>query len=228
MDLDIGQTVKSKDGQDVGKVDRIIVDSETLEVQEIVIHQGFILTTDRLADRDSIERIDDDGTVHLAMTADEADQLPVFVKDRYYAPSSESFYTQAPSTWGAGGSSRFAPVLMGPVSPDMPASGATNPVPGQSAFAEAEQFDAKRSVDQDTVVLSEGTDVFDSDGEHLGRVDEIVYTEDGIMTAFIISAGFIFQHDARIPMDWVKTLTNERVELRVSSADVEGSEARSD
>lgn len=89
MQIQLGKPVVSKDGKQVGRVDRIALDYETREVKQIVVHQGVLLTHDRLVDRELIDRVDEDGTVHLALTAAEVDRLPEFVEAEFIVPTEE-------------------------------------------------------------------------------------------------------------------------------------------
>lgn len=94
MNLDLGSHVKSSDGKDVGRVDRIFFDADRLTVRQFVVHKGMLLSEDRIVDRGHIDHIDSDHTVQLKLTADEVHNLqpyvvtehrPVFVGDYYHA-----------------------------------------------------------------------------------------------------------------------------------------------
>jgi uncharacterized protein YrrD len=88
MQLDLGSHVKTKDGQDIGKVDRIVFEPESMTVREFVVHEGVLFTHDRIVGRALVDHIDGANTVHLRLNAEEAQDLPAF-----FAEQHEAIYT---------------------------------------------------------------------------------------------------------------------------------------
>lgn len=85
MNLDIGSPVQASDGEQIGKVDRIVYEVETMKMREFVVHQGPFFATDRIVQRSLIDHIDDEHVVHLRITSDEADDLPPFIPAQHVA-----------------------------------------------------------------------------------------------------------------------------------------------
>src|SRR5579859_4710410 len=81
----LGAVVKTADGQEVGRIDRLIVDPYTLAIRSMVVRKGLILShaveIPLVAIQDSTE-----DQVTLRYTADQIKQLPEFVDARYAAP----------------------------------------------------------------------------------------------------------------------------------------------
>ena len=77
------------------------------------------------------------------------------------------------------------------------------------------------SVPWDVLVLTHGTEVYDTNDKHIGHLDEIVYEEEGHASCFIVDSGFIFTHDVKVPVTAVKTITNDRIELNITSDEAE-------
>lgn len=84
MYLDLGSEVKSSDGKDVGRVDRIFFDTDRMTVRQFVIHKGVLLREDRIVDQHHIDHVDPDHTVQLNLTADEVHQLQPFVPTEHF------------------------------------------------------------------------------------------------------------------------------------------------
>ncbi len=88
------------------------------------------------------------------------------------------------------------------------------------AWVTAEVHDVVRhpgSVPFDLLVLTHGTDVYDSNDKHIGNLDEVVYTDEGQASSFIVDAGRIFTHDVNVPVTAVKSMTHERIELNITA-----------
>lgn len=79
----------------------------------------------------------------------------------------------------------------------------------------------KGSVPRDAVVLSHGSEVYDKHGKHIGNLDEIIYSGDGISSAFIVDSGFIFTNDVIVPVSAIKSITHDRIELKISADEAE-------
>ena len=77
------------------------------------------------------------------------------------------------------------------------------------------------SAPRDAVVLSHRSKVYDSVGKHIGHLDEVVYERDGSATAFIVDAGFLFTHDVRVPLEAVRRVSHDRIELSITSDEAE-------
>lgn len=179
MQLDLGSRVKTRDGEDVGKVDRIIFEPESMTVREFVVHEGILFTHDRIVGRALVDHIDGDNTVHLRLTAEEAQDLPAFIAEQHEAVfAGDLHHVQKPM------------VLI---------------TPG--------------SVPRDAVVLSHRSEVYDRTGKHIGNLDQIVYRPDGVATAIIVDAGFVFTHDLRVPVLGIRSVTHGRIELSIEASD---------
>jgi len=204
MDLDLGKHVKTSDGHDLGKVDRLILNPETYAIEGFVVHEGHLLSKDVIIDLQDVASIDDKGVVHVKVSEAEAKNLDAFVQEKYYVPSSERYHAFSSQSWIGGAVSD--PIDYGP-----------------THYGAEAHLIHPGSVSSDDVVLSEGTEVYDSEGKHLGSIDEIAYTPNGLVTGLIIRAGFLFHHDIQVPIDTVSSMTHERIHLRVNAAALEAS-----
>ena len=68
------------------------------------------------------------------------------------------------------------------------------------------------------ISLQEGTDVMQSDREHVGDVERLL-VEPGSNTAthFVVSQGLLFQGRKLVPAHWVRSVDEDTVRLSVTS-----------
>jgi hypothetical protein len=83
MKLDLGSHVRASDGRDVGKVDRIILETERMTIREFVVHKGLIFSHDRFVAISYVHHVDDDGVVHLNIDSRQANKLPEFIHEAH-------------------------------------------------------------------------------------------------------------------------------------------------
>jgi uncharacterized protein YrrD len=221
MDIELGKPVYTQDGEHVGDVERLIIDTEGNVVREFLIKEGTLLSTDRIVNVDLVTRIDEDG-VHISIPKDSVEDLPAFVKDHYVTPA-EHELNEMPQAWigPAGGAGGGGPLITGPVSPDRhePGGGSLFEPATVPAGAEAPES----PVDDTGVVIDEGTDVIDRDGEHIGSVEEVHFGGDGHISGFTVKTGTIFTNELSIPLKWVDSLQPDGVRLTVSGEEAEKS-----
>ncbi len=210
--LDVGKHVKSSDGKDVGRVDKLVMNPDTLMLHSFVIKGGHLFGHDVIAPLFTVDSVEEDGLVHLNIDAESARQLQPFVREQYYVTPPEDFHVV-----GGGGFmvKEGNPYMLGPP------EGGDRPVPA----AVPNHLIHNSSISADMVMLTAGTDVYGSGGDKIGTVDEIIYTDDGHATAFIVKAGHLFHHDVRIPIAWVRLLTSREIHLRVTEEECEKSKA---
>jgi hypothetical protein len=75
-----------------------------------------------------------------------------------------------------------------------------------------------RNIPEDTIHLKEGTDVMSADGEHVGDVERLIIEPDSNKTThFVISQGLLFKDRKLVPVHWVRSVDEEKVQLSVTS-----------
>ena len=83
MQLDLGCHVRTSDDQDIGKIDRIILESRTMTIREFVVHQGTFFRHDRFIPIHFVDRVDPDGVVHLKITAAQASERAEYIGEQH-------------------------------------------------------------------------------------------------------------------------------------------------
>lgn len=173
MRFDLDAKVRASDGDDIGSVDRAIIDPRTHEVMSIVVRTGAIFGRDIMVPREDIERASQDGdAIRLTLTKDELERLPDFQPEEYGPP---------PGTWVAPAGYAFPagsyayPLAVDPMGMSMPIL-----IPDGSDAVE----------EPDTVTLTKGALVLDRHGDDIGVVDDIRFDGDsGRVQGFVLRVG---------------------------------------
>lgn len=171
MRLELDAKVRAHDGEDIGHIDRAVVDPQTNEVTDIVVRTGTIFGRDILVPREEIERASADGeTLRLLLTKQELEQFPDYVPERYGPPA---------ANWTA------------PAGYAMPASGyiwpiAVDPMMGMPVLLP----EGDVPEDPDIVTLTKGALVLDRHGDDIGVVDDVRFDPDsGRLQGFVLRVG---------------------------------------
>jgi sporulation protein YlmC with PRC-barrel domain len=175
MRLDLDAKVRASDGEDIGSVDRAVVDPHTNEVTHIVVRTGTIFGRDIMIPREDIERGGQDGdTIQLDLTKDELKQFPDFVLEQYDAP---------PPTWVA------------PAGYGFPSTGyawpiAVDPMMGPAPMLLPDDDPDAAIEEPDQVTLTKGALVLDHHADDIGVVDDVRFDADsGQLTGFVLRVG---------------------------------------
>jgi uncharacterized protein YrrD len=209
--IELEKPVISRDGEEIGKVDGLIVDRDSMTISEFLIKEGTFISTERIVEIALITRVDDDGAIHLSVDSDDVDNLPPFVEDRYVAPGDHEIETM-PQGWvsGAGGGVLF----WGPAGP-------ARGEPGQGTmFEPASPNPTPREPDplvtEHEAIIEHGMNVVDRNDDSLGTVEEVLYDAGDKITGFRVDGGW-FSNDVIIRMNMVDTIHSDGVKLSVTA-----------
>jgi len=212
MDVELGKKVISSDGKQVGKVDSIVMDYNTREMQSIICRSGMLLTVDRIIPLDAVAQLDEDGNVILSLTADDAEKQQRFVQREFRAATPDEMEPM-PVTWATG--TGQAPFYFYPATD---ALGYRDDTPFFSnAPLAPPDVEVESNLPENATRLGTGTSVVSSDGHKLGTVEDVEYNPEGDLTGFIVKAGFLFHHDVDVPASWIESVTSDEVKLRVTA-----------
>lgn len=209
MELKEGMSVFTPGGEEVGKVNRFVLDPATNEVTHIVIQKGWLLPEDKVVSFDMVNSTMGERVV-LNEEVGDFDKLPPFEETQFVratddrpgdptpTPDPAYQYTPAYYWYPAHSNIGFPGIAL-----------------GHYAWPMGE---TKRNIPEDTVPLKEGTNIVSSDGEHVGDVERL-FLEEGSnkVTHFVISQGVLFKDRKLVPAHWVKSVEEENVHLAVSS-----------
>lgn len=214
--VDIGAKVTSSDGKDVGNVEKLMLRGDSNQVG------GFILSKHLFGTEKIVPaRLVANSTEHevtLSVSSSEAEKLSNVVHTQMVDAPGELTYGIGlgglVDTAGTGGKW----VVRG-------SSGGQYPHTGSEAFffeapignVEVENIS---SLPEGALLISDGTDVVDSEFKKIGRVDEVVLDGDTV-TAIIVKAGFIFKHDLQIPVTMIAGASSDHIRLTISADEAE-------
>lgn len=209
MELKEGTSVFTASGEEVGKVNRFVLDPETNEVTHIVVQKGWLFTEDTVVPMEWVASATEEKVVLHADTGS-FDELPPFEEAHFVEVAEDQVRT------GAAG---YPPARYAPAYYWYPPHGFAGYPVGYYGWPPVA---TQRNIPEDTIPIREGTDVISSDGEHVGDVERLfVEPESNRATHFLISEGLFFKEKRLVPAHWVKTVEEDRVYLNVTSQTLE-------
>jgi uncharacterized protein YrrD len=216
----LGDPVFSHDGLRVGTVDRLILDDRRRRVKALVVHK-LLQAADKIIEMSQVERVGEDGIV-LRINADEAAQLPAFVRQGFVEVTPEAalhalYASLAP---GAGTFLAAAPVAGRHTIEDATAGVHPPTIPPDATVT------VESNVPAEYDVIGSGTDVFAADGRKVGTVAEVTVDRNGDVAGFVIREGFLFKHDVFILVAWIADIGDEQIRLKVTAKQAEASPQR--
>lgn len=225
--------VYTADEQQVGAVDRVVLDPQTNEVSHLVIRQGWLFTEDKvvpieLVDIATAERI------QLHRGIKNLDELPPF-EEVYYIPQGEGDVTAANNTQGTqpdadataatdedkATTTTYTTVTDAFTLYGYPPLGLAWPEHDLGYYGYLDELytvKVKRHIPTGTVALKEGAVVVDSQGERVGFLKRVFTNEEtGQITHLLIAEGWLFKEERLLPFAWVKTIGEDEVQLFVKA-----------
>lgn len=219
MHIKNGAAVYTADRKDVGRIDRVVLDPRTNEITHIVVRKGWLFTEDKVVPVNLVESITED-EAYLRDDAHDFDELPDF-EETYYVHSDEAGVTgAAPGETPA--RSGLGPVDYASYAPGLywypPAGGmwpghytGTYGYPMSNYVGHTEQ-----NIPEGTVGLKEDADVYSADGEHVGKVEQVLTNAQlNRATHLLISEGWLFKEKRLIPVDWINEVSEDAIRLGV-------------
>ncbi len=210
MEFKEGAAVISSDGKKVGHIRRVVIDPQTEEVTHLVIEKGFLFIEDRVIPIEKVASVTPDKIV-LQIPVEKLVDMPVFEIEQYLPAdlateqagngrSPEENYNPLTLYW-------YPAVGVAPVDLSMHDSN-----PGEPAAS------IHRTLPDNLVALEEGALVFSAEDELVGRVEQVIANPDNDqVTHFVIERGTLLKERKLIPVQWVESLSEERVHLRVAT-----------
>ena len=201
MKIDIGVSVKTRDGEEIGKVERVVINPASGEVDGLVVHRGAILSRDVVVPLSLMEGTDTEG-VRLRIGRAELVRLPDFVAKRYRAmkPGEPVVPTYTPAS------------VLFPLAPPYGAAG----VPAPYDLARPEWQAPPQDVD-----ISEGTEVRAVDGP-IGVVDEVLTDALTNHASFVVvSRGEGAGRKVSIPAEFIDEVAEDHIKVSLTLQQVE-------
>lgn len=195
--------VNSAKGEQVGSLERVVLNPETKVVTHIVIRAGAFFNKEaRVVPVDLVAET----TENQIILRDEAgvlDAFPPFEERHLIDADGDSEQNPADAPQVIYGAPGFGPMMV--------------QAPGQQVVTQVEQ-----NIPQGTVAMKEGAKVLAAEGEHVGNVERVLADPSvDQVTHLLISRGLFMKENKLIPIKWVMSLGEETVRLRVKKTSVE-------
>jgi uncharacterized protein YrrD len=195
--------VLTANGQEVGRVDRVVIDPKTKEATHVVVRKGLFFTEDKVVPISLIAAATEE-QVTLREAAGDLQALPNF-EETHFIPVHESELARPAA--GA----IYAPSLY-----SYPPFGGVMPYP--AAIEPAYITETEEHIPPGTVALKEGANVVSADGKHVGNVEQVLTDPQADrVTHFVISEGLLLKERKLVPMGWVSGMDEKEVRLAVGS-----------
>lgn len=222
MDYKEGARVYLANGEEIGKLSRVVFDPRTMQVTDIVIKRGLINPEERIAAATLIESGGDD-EIHLVEIPHGWDELTPFEETDYrlmepndQLDSSLDSGITTPAVYS------YPPTV--PITGGMYTPGGTIPNAPRESPDQAMNYTKQtiRNLPEEAVTFDVGARVVSHDGAELGKVEQFFTNpENGQMTHFLISRGLLLKERKLIPADWTEVVSDGEVLLGVNARFVE-------
>jgi sporulation protein YlmC with PRC-barrel domain len=210
----LGAHVNTRDGKEIGTIEKLILDPDSGDVHAVVVRKGLLFGRDVEIPVDAIVG-QEDGAAQVEYTADQLDELPSFHEGSYTTPPPERSSEYA-SGYGYPTASLLWPSKWsGPVSGEPYGHDAIGAVGDEVAVMHREQ-------DLSNAVIKEGSTVRSRDGQKLGEVHQLVFdpaTERP--TTLVIRKGFLSKEDVEVPAGLIASVDDDVVYLDVRHDELE-------
>jgi sporulation protein YlmC with PRC-barrel domain len=193
--------VYTLDGKNVGRVDRVVLDSRTRDVIHLVVRKGFLFSEAKVVPMGLIVAATDKG-VTLWGDVSDFETLPLFED----TPALQASDCLLPTE----------PVAVPPLYFYPPSGGAPS-----IAVADAPTLsvvETSQSIPEGTVALKEGAKVIAHDGKCIGTVEQILVDPHlDRATDLVIAQGLLVKEKRRVPVTWMSEVKEDEVHLAVAS-----------
>jgi len=225
MQLQKNEAVYTADGQQIGVIDRVVLDPSTNEISHLVIRQGWLFTEDKVVPIELVDLTDGD-RIGLRRDVKNLDQLPPFEEVSYIpytgdAASATSEPSAADEANDRATTTTYTKVTDAFTLYGYPRRGMGGPEMNVGDYGypdELYKVKVKRHIPTGTVALQEGAVVVDSQGERVGTIRQIMINEQTKeATHLLIAEGWLFREERLVPINWVKAVTEAEVQLYVKT-----------
>jgi uncharacterized protein YrrD len=206
MQLQQDASVVSANGEDLGRLDRVVLDPRTGDVTHIVIRKGFLFTEDRVIPIEWLAATDEK-EIRLKEDVDDLDSLPVFeeahyldseeIDDRYSERTPRAYPSDAPPVYW------YPPVA--------------SPMGFPAHYTMPMAFETERNIPEGTIALKDNSKVLGRDGKDVGSLERVISDQEGRVTHIVISQGMLSKTRKLLPTHWIKSVAEDEIHLGVAA-----------
>jgi sporulation protein YlmC with PRC-barrel domain len=202
MRVDLGASVITSDGEDVGKVKHLVLDPATTELRTAVVEHGRLNRESKMVPMASITSATEK-EIRLDRTKRQFEELPDFVQSDYTSPPPGY---ALPVSYPGGG-------LLWPLGYPSP----TIAEPAVGGREGSQRADELRQRNLQNAVIDTDSDVLSRDGEKIGEVEQFeIDSVTGKPSRLVIRKGFLLHESLEIPMSAIASVDDGAVVLNLS------------
>jgi uncharacterized protein YrrD len=203
MQLRQDATIYSATKEELGRLDRIVLDPASGEVTHIVLRKGWFFQEDRVVPVQFIAS-EKESEIYLSEDVQDLEDLPLFEETHYVDPGAGDVQEEREAAAAAAPPLYWYPPVSVPIG---------FPAYYRMPFA----VETDRNIPEGAVALKDGARVYSKDNEHVGNVERL-YTADGDrVTHFLISSGLVFVNKKLVPSSWIANVSEDEIHLAVPS-----------
>jgi uncharacterized protein YrrD len=236
MEFKNGAKVLAADGEQIGRLNRLVINPRSNEVTHIVVEKGWLFPKDKVLPIDWVEKTEEkrvllrddvedlknlpdfETTHYVAVNEDEGiKDLSAFpdkvLPDVYWYPPLRTYW------WKPGEYLGFRSYFGYPKPPyiDEPSIHARPQPEAQVRERSGVKRVTEQQVPDGTVAIKEGAKVFDEAGEHVGDISRVLTVPDEpCVTHIVVSKGILFKEEKLVPTTWIADVEEDEVRLAVS------------
>lgn len=196
--------VRSASGEDLGEIERFVIDPSSREVTHLVVKEGLIFKDRRVISVDEIDHVDAEGPVLSAEIR--SDDLPLF-ETEHYVPVDEVTRGRVDSRLGEASMWRY-PTLTTGFYPAYP--GMAIPYRTESEMTTVRDL----NIPSGTAVVDDRTPVESASGQVVGTVTEVAIDDEGRLSHLAVDVDGV-EGDRIVPSHWIESVGENRIELAV-------------
>jgi len=205
----MGADVQSADGTKLGSIQRFIVHPDKNLVVGFLVGKGH-MSSNRIVGVGHLKRCDAEQTV-LGIDAAHFEELPVHVHEQMVKATGGYAYLgmNDPSVGGSKWTMRN------------PNSAGLSPLDSGSMYSIAPIGDVQAmnidDLPEESVLLSNKTEVIGSDSHHIGHLHSMSFDGARKITGFVARSGHLLRHDVPVLADSVAGISHAHVRLNITS-----------
>lgn len=193
MEFKRGTAVFAASGEQVGTIDRVVINPGTKVVTDIVVRKGVVFAEDKVVPIGFIASSTDDQIILRKRAGDLAD-LPPFEESHYVSLTPDEV--------------DYATGSLSPLYPYPPL--------GTLPWTLPSPIEVLQNIPDNTVALKEDASVTSLDDKHVGKIERIfVEPKTKRVTHLLISHGVLMPERRIIPSMWVTGIEEDEVKLGV-------------
>lgn len=219
--IELGATVWSADGEEVGQIDQLVIDAHTQTIESFILRTGRFHNHDAVVPIETIAREDDDHTLHLAFTAAQVRAMPEFEQRNFVvAENTEQTEWRYLIPAGQGGGGGGAGMVLPTHSAAHGGGDRTYDPAGEGLFGIEDPTDETVMTESSLGVwdyrVGTGTKVVTRDGHTIGILHTVEIDADGKPQGIVVASGLMHRDHRAIPITQIHSADAEQVVLNIT------------